>query len=417
MLPVFNEYIQFLKDNKVDLDLEEGCYWVDRFIIKAFDHDGNIHKIARIYIDNDLNVTYKRYDQMKSKVESWVETVERNKIHLEQIEEESIKLIKTSLDKYNNYKPIIFTSGGKDSNVVTSLVREFYNDTECIFSNTSMDCADTYKYIKKLDNCTILNPKEGFYNWTKRINFVSTRFSRVCCDIYKEGSSLGHFDKDKKYLFFYGMRNEESNTRSSYEDERFDTGWGKREWMGILPIRKWSELDVWLYTFYKDISINDKYKKGYSRVGCAIACPFYTKPTWALDKYWYPKMYDRWHKILTGDFTSKYLWTVINCTENEYHTCWNGGTLRKEPTEEVINEFAEYKGINHDVALKYFNHTCKICNKKVHKKDDVAMNMKLLGRNIEEFYCKKHLMEFLKFDKIQWDTYIKDFKQAGCDLF
>lgn len=421
MNPVFKEYIQFLKDKGLDYPLEEGYYWLDKQIIKCYDNKGDIHKILRLKIDDELNITYKYYDNINTSnsliKESWQDTVIRNKNKLNKLEKESFQLITNSIGKYENYEPIIFTSGGKDSNMVTYLVRERERESKCIFNNTSLDCADTYLYIKNLKNCTILNPEEGFYIWVKRIGFTPTRFSRGCCRIYKEEKTINYFDEHKKYLFFYGMRNDESTTRSIYKDERYDTSWGKREWMGILPIRKWTEEEIWLYTFYKNIPINPKYKKGYMRAGCAIACPFTTKTTWILDKYWYPKMYNRWHKILEEDFKNKYLWIVINCTLQEYHSCWNGGTLRKIPTNEVITEFAEYKNLDEDIALKYFNHTCKICDKKVHKKDDIAMNMKLLGRNIKEYYCKKHLMEFLKFDKIQWDTYIKEFKESGCSLF
>lgn len=43
--PVFKEYIQFLKDNGIDYPLQEGCYWLDNQIIKAYDKQGNLHKI------------------------------------------------------------------------------------------------------------------------------------------------------------------------------------------------------------------------------------------------------------------------------------------------------------------------------------------------------------------------------------
>lgn len=58
MNPIFKEYCKFLKD-KIDLELEEGYYWLDNSIIKAFDKEGNIHKLYRIVIDDDLSVTYK----------------------------------------------------------------------------------------------------------------------------------------------------------------------------------------------------------------------------------------------------------------------------------------------------------------------------------------------------------------------
>lgn len=140
---------------------------------------------------------------------------------------------------------------------------------------------------------------------------------------------LDYLDKNNKYLFFLGMRNEESNTRADYKDEWQNEKWANREWKGILPIRQWTEENVWLYILWKDIDINTKYKKGYSRVGCAIACPFYTKSTWILDKYWYPEMYRRWYEILEDDFIKNNKWITMNCTKKEYHNCWNGGFLEK----------------------------------------------------------------------------------------
>lgn len=297
------------------------------------------------------------------------------------------------------------------------LVRLIDKNIKCIFNNTSLDCADTYLHIKEIPNLDIINPDEGFYQWRKRLGFIPTRFSRACCTIFKEGVMTDKLNNDKKYLFFMGMRNDESSNRSNYCDEWKNLKWGDRQWQGILPIKKWTEFDVWLYILWRNININPKYKKGYTRVGCAIACPYYTKSTWILDKYWYPKAYKRWHNILEKDFIENYKWTKLNCTLEEYHTNWNGGLVRKEPTKEVIEEFAKYKGLDYEIAKKYFNHICEQCGKKVNKKDVIAMNVKFLGRNTNKFYCKKHLMELLSINKEKWGEYINDFKKQGCDLF
>ena len=416
---VFNEYLGFLKDKSVDIEkynLVEGFYWLDRSIIKCYDVEGKIHKVLRIHIDNELNITVTDYKNETYEIESWEGTIERNKDRLEELESESINLIRSSIEKYEDYSPITLTSTGKDSQVTSYLVDKVTNSRK-IFNNTSLDSADTYKFVKTMNDVEIINPKEGFYQWRKRIQFIPTRLSRACCTLLKEKSTMDYLEKDIKYLFFLGMRNEESTSRSGYTDEWKNEKWGNRQWEGVLPIRKWNEEQIWLYTLWKQIDINPKYKKGYSRVGCAIACPNYTKTTWVLDKYWYPSMYKRWHDILNNDFIDNQKWTKLNCTIKEYHLCWNGGLLRSEPTLEVINEFAEHKGVNIDIVEKYFNHKCKICDKKVNKNDDIAMNLKLLGRNMDDYFCKKHLMEYLEIDKEQWNTYINEFKLSGCALF
>lgn len=416
MLPIFNEYIHFLKDKGVDLPIEEGYYWIDRQIIKAYDIQGNLQKIYRLKIDEDLNITYTKYKNKKMVLVPWVKTIEKNQDKLMQIEEDSLNMIKNKLNKYKTYKPIILTSGGKDSIVTQYLVRQINSNITSMFNNTSLDCADTYLFIKKENNIWITNPKIGFYQWLKKYGNIPGRINRNCCGVFKEGEMLKYLDKNKKYLLFMGMRNQESNTRSEYKDEEYMSRWENRDWKAILPIRKWTEEEIWLYIFWKNLNFNTKYRKGYSRAGCAIACPFYSKSTWVLDQYWYPKAYKRWHDILEKDFLENAKWTRLNCTLKEYHICWNGGVLRPEPTNEVINELAEYKNLSYEVAEKYFNKVCN-CGKKVNKKDEIAMNLKFLGRSIDEFMCKKCLMNYLGIDKNNWKQYVKDFKSSGCELF
>lgn len=417
MNPVYNEMIQFLSDKGIEIGLKEGYYWIDRMFIKCFDKQGNIQKIARILIDNKLNVTYKVYEHKKPfEIESWEQTIKRNTSRLQQLEEESISLIRENITRYEGYTHAVLSSGGKDSSVTTYLVSKVIDNPLIIFSNTSLDSADTYMHIKKEENLKIINPDEGFYQWQKRINMVPTRMGRACCTEFKEGAMIKKLEKDKKYLFFLGMRNEESNTRSNYGDEWRNEKWGKREWYGVLPIRKWSEIDIWLYIMWKNISINPKYRKGYARVGCAIACPFYSKSTWVLDKYWYPSMYNRWHEILEKDFIENKKAPILNCTLQEYHYCWNGSAIREEPTEEVREEFSRLSGLSREISDKYFVRECSDCGGKL-KKFDVPLSLKLYGRNIERYKCTKCLMSDFDITANQVREMYKDFKKQGCSLF
>ena len=356
---------------------------------------------------------------------SWNDLIEMNKSHLENIESEANQLIKDKMDKFSGYIPLVPVSMGKDSMVTCHLVRECYPNTKAIFNNTTLDCADTYRMAKTFPNCEMMTPKQGFYSWIKEVNWIPSRIRRGCCSIFKVGEMINRLDKDTNYLLFMGMRNEESNTRSGYGDEIVNPEWGDVAWKGILPIRKWSELDVWLYTLWKKLEINPKYNKGYSRVGCAIACPYYTKSTWVLDKYSSPTMRARWEDILREDFISNKKWIVMNCTLDEYiNQAWNGGVFREEPTEEVIKEYAEYSNLDENVARQYFNKYCANgCKsqsgkaKKIKAKDVIGMNMKLHGRNINKFYCKKCLMKLYDMDKEKWNSEVERFKQQGCDLF
>jgi len=220
---VWNEYLEFLKNNGIDVDkygLKEGYYWLDNQIVKAYDKKGILHKIVRLFIDEKLNVQIKTvYKNKVFEIESWKETVDRNKEKLYSLERSSKKLIQDSMCKYDKYIPKILSSGGKDSSVVSYLSRQIDENIEIIFNNTTLDCADTYIHIKQQGNVRIVNPQEGFYQWRKRLNFVGNRISRACCTLFKEGSMVESLDGDSKLLFFMGMRNEESNTRSKYGNE------------------------------------------------------------------------------------------------------------------------------------------------------------------------------------------------------
>ena len=328
MNPIYNEYLTFLRDTtKQPLeDLKEGYFWLDKSIIKGFDKQGNEHKFYRVKIENSLErldcTKLKSYDNISDvDLASWQDLIELQKEHLTQLEADSLELIKEKTEKFNTYTSIIPVSMGKDSMLTCHLVRKLYPETKAIFNNTSLDCADTYRMVKTFPNCEIMNPEKGFYQYVESDHMIPTRFARFCCRIFKVGVMVSQLDHNHPYLMWMGMRNEESNTRSGYQDEWInEQEWGKTCWQGILPIRKWSEMDVWLYTIWKNIEINPKYKKGYSRCGCNIACPFYTKSTWILDKYWYPQAYERWRNILKEDFIAKKKWIIMNCTIDEYLT-------------------------------------------------------------------------------------------------
>lgn len=139
----------------------------------------------------------------------------------------------------------------------------------------------------------------------------------------------------------------------------------------------------------------------------------------------YPKMYTRWREILRRDFIQQNKWLVMNCTIDEYlEKAWPGGVVRSEPTDEVIREFAEYSGLQYDVACKYFNRYCangclntRKEPKRIKSKEVLAMNMKMFGRNIDRFLCRKCLMKELGWDVERWNAQVNSFHRQGCQLF
>lgn len=106
---------------------------------------------------------------------------------------ESIDVIKNTVRDYPDYSFYCSSSTGKDSVVTLDLVKQVIPDIKVVFNNTSCDVADVYEIVKKHKDWIILNPKEGIYNYFKRMNYVPARYSRGCCTKYKEGSSSEYF--------------------------------------------------------------------------------------------------------------------------------------------------------------------------------------------------------------------------------
>ena len=402
--------------------MQEGYYWYNKSVVKAFDKEGNLHKLYRLKVNNDLSMSYSKpcngYSQFDAKdMMSWSELVNLKQDYINDLEQNALNLIQDKLDKYSNYTPIIPVSTGKDSMTVLHLVRQLFPYAKAIFNNTSLDCAEVYRMAKTIPHCQIMSPKQGFYPYIKEHNKIPTPMARFCCGIYKSGVMTSQLDKDAKYLLFMGMRNSESAKRKDYTDEVINPEWGQTNWIGILPIRKWSDLDVWLYMLSRNISINDKYKKGYSRVGCAIACPYYTKSVWTFDEYYYPEMRKRWLDILRTYFINNKKWAALNCTIEEFlQKGWNGyGIYRDEPTEEVIDEMQQYTGItDKETVMKYFNNTCNKCGKRL-KKDEIALSMKFFNNNT--FYCYDCMSKGTGLSKKELKETAKGFKNNGCVLF
>lgn len=423
MQPIFNDLIKMWSDLGQTVPITEGKFWLDNNMIKAYTRDGELHSLYRYRVYDDLSIVITKHKDNKfdnyDNFETWQETAERLSPALSLKIEESLNVIRNTVKEYKDYDFLVLTSTGKDSMVVIDLVQKIIPNVRVIFNNTSLDVADTYRMVKAHKDWEITNPKEGFYTWIRRMNYIPNRVSRGCCSIFKEGNSIEYLSECEKLIQFMGVRNDESNARADREFITHNPKWADRDWYGCLPIRKWSELDVWLYTIKNNLEINSKYKKGYHRVGCGISCPYATKYTWVLDKYWYPLARERFEKILQEQFIKDNSWTKLNCTLAEYiQDGWSGTLYRPKPTEEVISEFMEHKGIlDKNIALQYFNKTCCECGKNVRQNDVLAMNLKFHGRNTDKIFCKKCLMKQLGMNKEEWDNRVEGFKIQGCTLF
>ena len=60
---------------------------------------------------------------------------------------------------------------------------------------------------------------------------------------------------------------------------------------------------------------------------------------------------------------------------------------------------------------------CVMCGKEHLNKDTIGINKKLLGEDIENFYCLDCLAEYLGCTVDELLDKIEEFKEKGCKLF
>ncbi|MDY2801442.1 MAG: phosphoadenosine phosphosulfate reductase family protein, partial [Fusobacterium mortiferum] len=212
--------------------------------------------------------------------------------------------IEEVLQKYSTRVPMVSFSGGKDSTVVSHLVRKTLNNQSIlhIFGDTTLELPLTYKYVEKFKEDNPMTPffdekndENNFFEMCKEIGPPS-RVNTWCCSIFKTGpmgTTLSNFEED--FLTFYGIRRKESISRSKYPKILKSTKIDKQ--LSIGPIIDWLDIDVWLYILSEKITFNDSYRQGFPRVGCWV-CP--QKGTWSefVTKIFNNNEYTKWENFL-----------------------------------------------------------------------------------------------------------------------
>lgn len=449
--PIFEEERLFFKE-KTDIELPTECWRNGSKIFLDFTQPKALIEFK--VIDGKIEITKDRSNGYKIGKNICFLPQQKKIDELIKLKEHELNdLCNNSYNFLKNYivnnlsKYFVFShSGGKDSTLSYEVFLKVLDDLrkdnieidyEISFANTSNDTADTYKVIKKLpqDKLKILNPKEGFYQWIKRKNyFIPSALTRNCCSTYKEGQVNKQYDKNKEIVMILGVRKYESAKRANYDwimdyDFLYKLFDGKvtqsKLWVKVAPIIEWRDEDVWLYIIKNKIDINKQYYLGFNRCGCLI-CPYQSDYIDLLTEKYYPTLWSRWvDDILPKNYinthvSERFKWTLDEWKKGK----WKLGTskvyeiTRNKATEERIKQISEIMNISDDVAIKYFEKKCCVCDKKLNP-THVAMNLKLYGRNMKEdkMMCKEHLCQEYGITNNQYDKMIVNFRDGGCDLF
>lgn len=138
----------------------------------------------------------------------------------------AIPFIVENFEKYKNRMTLVSFSGGKDSTVVSHLVRLALNNPTIlhIFGDTTLELPKTYEYIRRFQEANPFTPffeerneENNFFEMCEEIGPPS-RVKTWCCSIFKTGpmgTTLANFDEN--ILTFLGLRRGESVSRSKYK--------------------------------------------------------------------------------------------------------------------------------------------------------------------------------------------------------
>ena len=213
-------------------------------------------------------------------------------------------------DEKHVYVPTVSFSGGKDSTVVSRIVRDALQDESVIhyFGDTTLEFPATYHYVQETfrreNPIPPMLPSETDNDFFKLCNVFGppSRLERWCCTIFKTSNLNTELQwLEGNSLTFLGIRHSESNERKNYERTQRKSKIGSQ--INAMPIIEWTDYDVWLYILYKKLAFNDAYRYGYKRVGC-WCCPYNSDWSTMLTDIYYPELADKW-KTVIYDFALK----------------------------------------------------------------------------------------------------------------
>lgn len=247
--------------------------------------------------------------------------------------------------RYSKRITMVSFSGGKDSTVVSHLVRKALNNQSIlhIFGDTTLELPLTYRYVERFKEENPMTPffdekneENDFFEMCKEIGPPS-RVKSWCCSIFKTGpmgTTLSNFDEE--FLTFYGVRRKESSSRSKYpkvsKTPKIHGG------MVSSPVIDWLDLDIWLYIISEKIEFNDSYRQGFPRVGCWM-CPNNSDISQFLAKIYVSKKDSTEIKFDYDDW-EKFLYEFSNKIVKEFYLK-KGEELTSEELSEKVTEYVK----------------------------------------------------------------------------
>ena len=178
-------------------------------------------------------------------------------------------------------------SGGKDSVVIKRLAEIAGIKVSWYYRVTTIDPPELIRFIKEHHKDVKLDfSKHG--NLTNRMvekGVFPTRRTRWCCAEYKENTPANE-------TVLMGVRIAESPRRKDQLHNCFIRDWQKGK-DACLPIRLWSDEDVWQFIREYKVPYCSLYDEGWKRLGC-IGCPMQNRKKRLQEFERWPKYEQMW---------------------------------------------------------------------------------------------------------------------------
>jgi len=208
-------------------------------------------------------------------IKKHIDKININDVLIKTIVEKSknvISLIEKNIEKYDS---ITFANSlGAEDMVLVDLIQNNKLNVEIFSIDTGRLPSETYNLIQKVEDKYQFKIKLYFPNQEKIENYVNTNginafynsldLRKSCCAIRKV-EPLNRALKNKK-AWITGMRQEQSQTRQTLQEEEFDEVHQSQK---LNPLSSWSEVEIWAYIKIHDVPYNTLHDQFYPSIGCA----------------------------------------------------------------------------------------------------------------------------------------------------
>lgn len=269
--------------------------------------------------------------------------VERNADLMKRLRNETVEWLRSV---YAERKPknefwYVAYSGGKDSQVLLNLTLEAIpaSNLAVIFGDTTMEFPQTYHAVELAERlCKEIGV--SFYRAKAPYNAEETwslfgppgRKNRWCCDVHKSSPSTilaRSLAEGRRLVDIQGVRKAESFTRSKYDPVVPSKVLGATD---VRPILEWSSAEIWLTIYERDLYVNEIYKLGASRVGCAL-CPMASVTSDRFAEKHGGEIYRKLKSIIEATYTNE---RFMHCLPGAWRRRYDGNL--DATSEQVIVE-------------------------------------------------------------------------------